>query len=161
MEEEDRVLAEDFANPVEIQPGVDHASPDDWQWRQIGSCQPSRATFHLSHSDANQVSIDVLRPSDCPPDAQFVLKREMPIIVMDSLDKYWAGESRKWLPLNGIRVPVEGDTLKEAKQALAADLSAQLRLLVLLSTSHQRSLAPQLRENLRLLTDILEVRTPQ
>ena len=161
MEEEDRVLAEDFASPVEIQPGVDQANPDDWQWRQIGSSQPSRATFHVSHSDTSQVSIDVLRPSDCPPDAQFVLKQEMPIIVMDSLDKYWAGESRKWLPLNGIRVPVEGDTLKEAKQALAADLSAQLRLLVLLSTSHQSSLAPQLRENLRLLSGILEVRKPQ
>ncbi len=110
MEEEDRVLAEDFASPVEIQPGVDQANPDDWQWRQIGSSQPSRATFHLSHSDVNQVSIDVLRPSDCPPDSQFVLNQEIPIIVMDSLDKFWAAESRTWLPLNGVRVPVEGDS---------------------------------------------------
>ena len=60
--------------------------------------------------------------------------------------------------MNGIRVPVEGETMAEAKQALAADLAAQFRLLSLLASSHQDQLAPELRENLRYLFSILEQR---
>jgi len=96
----------------------------------------------------------VLRPSDSPPDGQFVLSKEVPIIIMDSLDKYWAAESRVQLPLHGVRVPVEGDTIAEAKTALAADLAAQLRLLLLLASSH-KVLAPQLQENLAFLRSIM------
>ena len=103
----------------------------------------------------NQIVVDVLRPSDSPPDSPFRLSKELPIIIMDSLDKFWAAESRTKLPLHGVRVPVEGDTLEAAKAALAADLAAQLRLLLLLSSSH-RELAPQLRENLNFLRSIME-----
>ena len=82
--------------------------------------------------------------------------RDIPIIVIDSLDKFWAGESRTALPLNGLRVPIEGDTLEEAKQKLAGDLAAQFRLLLLLSTSREGGLAPPLMENLRMYQSIME-----
>ena len=96
--------------------------------------------------------VDVLRPSDSPPEAPFVIVKDIPIIIIDSVDKYWAGESRAQLPLHGLRVPVEHDTKKGAKRALAADLAAQLRLLILLSTSYQKTMAPQLKANLVLLS---------
>ncbi len=148
MESEDRTLAEDLALPVQIEPGVDQSTPEDWIWRLVGSSLPNKANFHLTHSDVSRIIIDVLRPSDSPPDGQFKLSKEIPIIVMDSLDKYWAAESRTELPLNGIRVPVEGETVAEAKRALAADMAAQLRLLMLLASS-RNVLAPELQENLR------------
>ena len=156
-EAEDRTLAEDLACPVDVQPGLDHATPADWHWRLIGTSQPNKATYHTGHSDVGRVVVDVLHPSDSAPDAQFVVSKDIPIIIMDSLDKYWAGESRTQLPLHGIRVPVEGDTMEAAKQALAADLAAQLRLLSLLAASHNE-LAPQLRENLAYLLSILNHR---
>ena len=153
----DRTIAEDLACPVEIQPGKDEATPPDWTWRLIGSSLPNAATFNLSHSDVSRVIVDVLRPSDSPPDAPFVVTKDIPIIIIDSLDKYWAGESKNSLPLNGTRVPVEHDTIEGAKSALAADLAAQMRLLLLLSSSaREGKLAPQLKENLTLLSRILE-----
>ena len=94
MVDEDRVIGDDLACPVEIQPGVDYATPEDWTWRTIGTSLPNRATFHLTHSDVSRVIVDVLRPSDSPTDGQFVLAQEVPVIVLDSLDKYWAAESR-------------------------------------------------------------------
>ena len=158
-EQGDRTIAEDLACPVDIEPGKDEAIPPDLTWRLIGSSLPNAATFNLSHSDVSQVIIDVLRPSDSPPEAPFVVAKDIPIIIIDSLDKYWAGEAKHILPLNGIRVPVEHDTIEGAKSALAADLAAQMRLLLLLSSSTQEGkLAPQLRENLSLLSQFLEPR---
>ena len=154
-QQEDRTLAEDLACPVEIEPGVDHATPDDWTWRSVSASLPSAATFHMSHSDVGRVMVDMLRPSDSPPDGQFVVAKDIPIIIMDSLDKYWAGESRTRLPLHGVRVPVEGDTVEGSKQALAADLAAQLRLLILLSSSREGDLAPELKENFSYLASVL------
>ena len=155
MRSDDRVLAEDLACPVEVQPGFDQSTPADLDWRLVGASIPNAATYHLTHSDVNQIIVDVLRPSDSPPDSPFILTKEVPIIILDSLDKFWAAESRTKLPLRGVRVPVEGDTPEAAKAALAADLAAQLRLLLLLSSSH-RELAPQLRENLAFLRSIME-----
>jgi len=154
-EPQDRTLAEDLACPVEIEPGVDHATPEDWTWRSVGTSSPNAATFHMSHSDVGRVTVDVLRPSDSPPDGQFALVKEIPIIVMDSLDKYWAGESRTRLPLHGVRVPVEGETVEASKRALAADLAAQLRLLMLLASSREGGIAPQLMENFNYLASIM------
>lgn len=155
VEPQDRPVAEDLSCPVEVEPGMDSAVPEDLEWRLIGASQPNRATFHINHSDVTPVRVDVLRPSDSAPDAPFVLTKEVPIIVMDSLDKYWAAESRTALPLSGLRVPVEGDTPEEAKKNLAADLAAQLRLLLLLASSHQGKIAPQLLQNLEYLKSIM------
>ena len=153
------VLAEDLALPVVIEPGVDYASPADWVWRDADSSQPNAATFHISHSEVTRVLVDALRPEDSPPEANFVIRDEIPIVVLDSLDKYWAGEAKQHLPLTGIRVPVEADTLAEAKQGLAQDLASQLRLLLMLSSSHKGSIAPALQENLRLLSLLMEPRS--
>ena len=156
LEPGDRTLAEDISLPVSVEPGVDYATPSDWVWRDSDSSQPNAATFHISHSEVTRVLVGVLRTEDCPPDANFVVKDEIPIIVLDSLDKYWAGEAKHQLPLSGVRVPVEGESVAEAKRALAADLAAQLRLLLLLSSSHKGSIAPALQENLRTLSSFME-----
>ena len=158
MAEDDRTLAEDITTPIKIEPGADHASPEGWNWKKVSSSQPNAAVFHISHSEATRVLIDTLRPSDSASDANFVLNREMPIVILDSLDKYWAAESRTQMPLSGIRVPVEGDSVAEAKRALAADLAAQLRLLLLLSSSHKGTIAPALLENLKYLSSCMEAR---
>ena len=154
-EPDDRKLAEDDACPVEVEPGIDYATPKPWSWRLIGASQPSKATYHVNHSDITPVMVDVLRPSDSPPDAQFLVSQDIPIIIIDSLDKYWAGESRTKLPLQGLRVPVDDDTVEGAKRALAADLAAQLRLLLLFSSSHGRKIAAPLRANLDLLWSVM------
>ncbi len=155
--QEDRPLAEDLALPVVVEPGIDYATPIDWNWRDIDSSKPNSAVFHISHSEITRVLVETLRPEDCSPDANVVIKDEIPIIVLDSLDKYWAGEAKQHLPLNGVRVPVEADTLAEAKRALADDLAAQFRLLMMLRNSaHQ--LAQPLQENLLMLSERLEPR---
>ena len=154
---EDRPLAEDLALPVVVEPGVDYAQPPGWTWRDIDSSQPNSAVFHISHSEVTRVLVDTLRPEDCSPDANFIIKDEIPIVVLDSLDKYWAGEAKHLLPLNGVRVPVEADTVTEAKRTLANDLAAQFRLLLMLRNSaHQ--LAQPLQENLHMLNALLEPR---
>jgi len=145
---EDRPIAEDLSCPVDIQPGTDAATPEDWEWRLVSTSQPNAATFHISHSEVTKVMVDRLQPSDSPSGASFVISTDIPIIIIDSLDSYWAGECKTKLPLQGLRVPVEGDTVEEAKKNLATDLAAQLRLLLLLSTSHQGAIAPQLKANL-------------
>lgn len=151
----DRPIAEDLACPVLVEPGMDFAVPVDLDWRLVGTSMPNRATFHVNHTDVTQVKIGVLLPADMPREAPFVLIKDIPIIVIDSLDKFWAGESRRVLPLNGLRVPIEGDTEAEARQNLAGDLAAQFRLLLLLSTTRQGNLAPQLVENLRLYQTVM------
>ena len=152
--DEGGLISEDISCPVDIQPGVDVSSPEGWEWRRVSTSQPNAATFHISHSDVTRVMVDRLGPSDSADGAQFTLKAEIPIIVIDSLDKYWAGESTTKLPLQGLRVPVEGDTLEEAKKNLAGDLAAQMRLLLLLSTSHEGDIAPQLQANLQYLLTV-------
>ena len=160
QQQEDRTLAEDLALPVVVEPGVDYAQPPDWDWRDVDSSQPNSAVFHISHSEITRVLVDTIGPEDCSPDANFVIKDEIPIIVLDSLDKYWAGEAKHHLPLNGVRVPVEADSLAEAKRALADDLGAQFRLLLMLRSSAHR-LAQPLQENLLRLSELLEPRRDQ
>ena len=116
--------------------------------------------FNAIPSEITRVLVDTLRPEDSSPDANMVVKDEIPILVLDSLDKYWAGEAKRRLPLNGVRVPIEGDTVAEAKRALADDLAAQFRLLLMLrSSAHQ--LALPLQENLGMLSELLEPRRGQ
>ena len=155
---DNRRLAEHDAIPVRIESEIDQGTPADWDWRVIGASQPNAAVFHINHSDVTQVKVDALRPEDSPPDSPFVITRDIPILIIDTLDQYWAGESRTRLPLQGLRVPVAGDTEREAKQKLAGDLAAQLRLLLLLSSSRQGNIAPELRANLLYLSTVLEAR---
>ena len=88
----------------------------------------------------------------------FVLAEDLPIVIIDSLDKYWAGESRTALPLGGLRVPVEGDTEDEAKANLARDLAAQFRLLLLLHSSRSGDMAPELLKNIEYLSSVMTAR---
>ena len=157
--EDARTLAEDDSIPVQIESEIDVATPGDWDWRNISASQPNAAVFHINHSDVTQVKVDTLGPADSPPDAPFVITGEIPILIIDTLDQYWAGESRTRLPLQGLRVPVAGDTEQEARQKLASDLAAQLRLLLLLSSSRQGNIAPELRANLLYLTSVLTNRS--
>ena len=155
----DRPLAEDLSLPVSVEPNAGYAQPGAWQWHITSASQPNAATFHINHSDVTRSFAGTLTAADSPPDAPFVITRDIPIVIIDSLDKYWAGESRRALPLHGLRVPVEGDTVAEAKSKLAADLAAQIRLLLLLSRGGTE-LAPQLRENMALLGRFLSPRQP-
>ncbi|PKB83766.1 MAG: hypothetical protein BZY88_01630 [SAR202 cluster bacterium Io17-Chloro-G9] len=157
-EQEDRTLAQDLACPVEIQAGTDDANPKVWDWRRTSTSAPNAATFHISHSDVGRILVDSLEPSDSPLEAPFVVSTQIPIIIMDSLDQYWAGESRTKLPLEGTRVPVADETIKGSKRALAKDLAAQLRLLLLLFSSRKGKIAPQLLSNLEYLQSVLSPR---
>jgi hypothetical protein len=153
-----RPLAEDLALPVIVEPnGHTSEMGEVWNWQFTSSSQPNAATFHINHSDVTRSFAETLTQEDSPREAPFVITRDIPIVVIDSLDKYWAGESRRALPLNGLRVPVEGDTIAEAKSKLAADLAAQIRLLLLLSRGGTE-LAPQLQDNLVMLSQFLSPR---
>jgi hypothetical protein len=55
---------------------------------------------------------------------------------------------------------MEADTLEGAKRALAEDLIAQLRLLILLSSSHRGEIAAELKQNLIRLTEFLSPSAP-
>ena len=153
-----RIIQEDLALPVVIDPGVDSANPDVLDWRVVSTTQPNKATFHINHSDVTNVRVGVLRASDFPLDTPFVLAEDLPIVIIDSLDKYWAGESRTALPLGGLRVPVEGDTEDEAKANLARDLAAQFRLLLLLHSSRSGDMAPELLKNIEYLSSVMTAR---
>lgn len=155
---DDRTLASDMSLPVSVIPNANSALPQEWGWQSTSTSQPNAATFHISHSDVTRAFTDVLTAADCPPETPFVLKKDIPLVIIDSLDKYWAGESKTALPLNGLRVPIEGDTVAEAKSKLAADLAAQLRLLLILSTGGT-TLAPALQQNFLMLSEVLEPRT--
>ena len=154
---DDRALASDMSLPVSVIPNANTALPEGWEWQSTSTSQPNAATFHISHSDVTRSFTDVLTAADSPPEAPFVVKGEIPLVIIDSLDQYWAGESRRALPLNGLRVPIAADTVAEARRKLAADLAAQLRLLLLLSTGG-RELAPELQANLLMLSEALEPR---
>lgn len=150
-------LAEDISLPVQVTPNHSTALPGEWNWAQTSTSQPNAATFHINHSDVTRVFADVLTAEDSPPEAPFVVSRDIPLVIIDSLDQYWAGESRTALPLNGLRVPIAADTVAEAKRKLAADLAAQVRLLMMLSQGGT-TLAPELQQNFIMLTDYLSPR---
>ena len=152
-----RTLAEDISLPVAVVPNTNAALPDAWTWKNTSTSQPNAATFHINHSDVTRAFADVLTADDSPREAPFVVSKDIPVVIIDSLDQYWAGESRAALPLNGLRVPVSADTVAEAKRKLAADLAAQARLLLLLSRGGT-PLAPELQANFLMLTEVLSPR---
>ena len=152
-----RPLAEDISLPVSVTPNYNTAMPDGWSWRNTSTSQPNAATFHINHSDVTRAFADVLTAADSPPEAPFVVSKDIPVVIIDSLDQYWCGESRNALPLHGLRVPIAADTVEEAKRKLAADLAAQVRLLLLLSRGGT-TLAPELQANFLMLTEVLTAR---
>ena len=152
-----RPLAEDISLPVSVTPNYNTALPEEWGWGRNSSSQPNAATFHINHSDVTRAFADVLTSADSPPEAPFVVSKEIPVVIIDSLDQYWCGESRHALPLHGLRVPIAADTVAEAKRKLAADLAAQVRLLLLLSRGGT-TLAPELQANFLMLTEVLTPR---
>lgn len=152
-----RPLAEDISLPVSVSPNYNTALPEEWGWTRTSTSQPNAATFHINHSDVTRAFAGVLTAEDSPPEAPFVVSRDIPVVIIDSLDQYWCGESRHALPLNGLRVPIAADTIAEAKRKLAADLAAQVRLLLLLSRGGT-TLAPELQANFLMLTEVLSPR---
>ena len=152
-----RPLAEDISLPVSVMPNHNTALPEEWGWSRTSTSQPNAATFHINHSDVTRAFADVITADDSPREAPFVVSKDIPVVIIDSLDQYWAGESRAALPLNGLRVPVSADTVEEAKRKLAADLAAQVRLLLLLSRGGT-TLAPELQANLVMLSEFLTPR---
>ena len=156
-ESDGRPLVEDISLPVRVTPNYNTAVPDDWTWQRNSTSQPNAATFHINHSDVTRAFADVLTAADSPPEAPFVVSKDIPVVIIDSLDQYWCGESRHALPLHGLRVPIAADTVAEAKRKLAADLAAQVRLLLLLSRGGT-TLAPELQANFLMLTEVLTPR---
>jgi hypothetical protein len=154
---EGRPLAEDISLPVNVVPNANTTQVDGWAWQLTSTSQPNAATFHINHSDVTRAFADMLTADDSPREAPFVVSKDIPVVIIDSLDQYWAGESRAALPLNGLRVPVSADTVAEAKRKLAADLAAQARLLLLLSRGGT-PLAPELQANFLMLTEVLSPR---
>ena len=161
MNDEEQLIAEDWSTPVEVTPGMDQSTPLVWDWKKIDASTSTKAEYHINHSDVSRVTFDELSDDDLGEDSQFRMKGVIPIVIIDSLDTFWAGESKSKLPLTGLRVPVSGDTLAEAKSKLAEDLAAQFRLLLILNSSMEGKLAPGLKVNLELYSSVLENRNSE
>tara|TARA_B100000676_G_scaffold47696_1_gene46513 strand:- start:142 stop:639 length:498 start_codon:yes stop_codon:yes gene_type:complete len=161
MNDEEQLIGEDWSTPVEVTPGMDQSTPLVWDWKKIDASTSTKAEYHINHSDVSRVTFDELSDDDLGEDSQFRMKGVIPIVIIDSLDTFWAGESKSKLPLTGLRVPVSGDTLAEAKTKLAEDLAAQFRLLLILNSSMAGKLAPGLKVNLELYSSVLENRNSE
>jgi hypothetical protein len=155
---EDKLIGEDLSTPVNIEPGSDAAVPDSWTWSKTDASASTKAEFHINHSDVSRVLFGSLDESDMFPDSQFKIIKDIPVIIIDSLDSFWAGESKTKFPLTGLRVPVSGETISEAKQKLAADLAAQFRLLLILNSTMPGKLAEGLKQNLVLYNSVMQQR---
>jgi hypothetical protein len=92
------------------------------------------------------VTVQRLRPSDSPPGCQWRLAREIPAIVVDSFDSYWAFET----VLNKLHG--SGRTAKDAKGELVTRLGGHLKLL---SSLESPQMAPMLRLELEFLRAVL------
>ena len=122
------------------------ASPPDLQWLAHDSSRPRRAYDHISQTEVGPVLVDRLRPSDAPEGCPWTLAREIPIVVSDSFDTYWAFE-RVLNKLNGY-----GRTAGDAKAELVAKLGGHLKLL---SRLESPSMAPMLRLELEFLRAVM------
>ena len=123
------------------------ATPAEWDWRVLDASRPRRALEHVSHSEVGPVTIDRLRSADVPASSSWALAREIPIVMMDSLDAYWAFE-RILSKLNGF-----GRTREDAKADLVNKLGGHLQLL---SSLESPRMAPILRLELEFLRVALQ-----
>ena len=126
----------------ELPPITTAASPEEWGWSVLDASRPRRATEHITHGEVSAVFIDRLGPADAPPDSTWTLTRNIPIIVVDTLDSYWAFE-RSLNKLHSF-----GRTREEAKADLLAKLGGHRQLL---SSLESPTMAPILRLELEFL----------
>ena len=157
--ENDRTWLRILACPVDVQPGTDGATPPDWDWRVIGTSQPNAATFPY-------------QPQRCWPGAgrrpdNFRFAARRPVRGIHGHPGYHTGQHWTFIGpgspalsclWKGRGYRCADETIDGSKQALARDLAAQLRLLLLLATSRQGRIAPQLRSNLEYLQSVLHPR---
>ena len=130
----------------EMPPLTTAASPEGWIWSLHDASRPRRAVEHIAHSEATHVVIDRLCPSDTPSDAAWALTREVPVLVVDTLDAYWAFE-RVMDKLHGF-----ARTPQEAKADLVRKLGGHLQLLTSLESP---KLAPVLKLEMEFLRAVL------
>ncbi len=122
------------------------ASPEGWDWRMLDAGRPRRAIEHIIDSEVTPVAVDRLRASDAPAGSEWTLTGELPIIVADTLDAYWAFE-RVLNKLHGFdRTP------EEARAELHSKLVGHLQLL---SSLESPSMAPILKLELEFLRAIM------
>ena len=122
------------------------ASPEGWSWSLLDAGRPRRAIDHMAHSELTPVIVDPLGPADAPADSSWALTREIPVILVDSLDAYWAFE-RVLNKLNSF-----GKTPEEAKADLVSKLGGHLQLL---SSLESPKMAPVLRLELEFLRAVM------
>ena len=118
------------------------ASPEGWGWSRLDASRPRRALEHLAHSEVTPVLVDLVRESDVPPDSRWTVARDIPIIVIDTLDACWAFE-RVLNKLHGF-----SRTVEEAKADLVEKLGGHLQML---SSLESPRMAPRLRLELEFL----------
>ena len=117
-------------------------SSGGWTWRMMDSSRPRRAVEHISHSEVTPVGVGRLRSEDVPADLPWVLERDIPVIVVDTLDSYWVFE-RVLNKLHSF-----GKTAELAKADLVGKLGGHLKLLASLESP---AMAPMLRLELEYL----------
>ena len=130
----------------EMSPFSSAASPEGWSWSMLDASRPRRGIEHLTVSDVMPVTIDQLRPTDIYAGSQWTLTTNIPIIVVDTSDAYWAFEK----VLNKLHS--FGKTGEEAKGDLLDKLGGHLKLL---SSLESPRMAPILRLELEFLRTAL------
>lgn len=141
-----------MSSEKEMSPITTSASPEGWKIGKLDSSRPRRALDHITHSEISTIFVDSLQAHDAAPDSGWALHRHIPIIVVDTLDSYWAFER----VLNKLHAV--GETKEKAKSDLVAMLAAHLSLL---SSLESPGMAPILRLELEFLrTAIRPVKTP-
>ena len=126
----------------ESPPVFTSASAGGWTWRMLDSSRPRRAIEHISQSEVTAVGIGRLRSDDVPPDLPWALKRDIPVIVVDTLDAFWVFE-RVLNKLHSF-----GRTPELAKADLVGKLAGHLKLIASLESP---AMAPMLRLELEYL----------
>ncbi len=137
-----------MSSGAQMPPITDSASPEGWTWTELDASRPRRALEHLAHSEVIPVMVDRLQRTDTPPDSEWELVREIPILVVDTFDAYWAFE-KIFNKLHSI-----GKTKEEAKSELVSSLAGHLNLL---NSLESPKMAPMLRLELEFLRVVLRL----
>ena len=130
----------------EVRPFATSASPEGWSWSKLDAGRPRRALEHIIQSEVSPVFIDCLRPADTTAESKWTLIRDIPVLVVDTLDSYWVFER----VLNKLHS--YGRTNEEAKSDLVTKLGGHLQLL---SSLESPKMAPILRLELEFLRAVM------